>query len=96
MKPKRELKPCPFCGGEAEIYDDRNETYSVGAFGVCRRVLPTCYKVFCRKCGACGSVSKVDKDNIFDTQLQEEARAKAVKNWNRRAKDDKSTMESGV
>lgn len=78
------LKPCPFCGGEAEIYDDRNQTYSVGAFGECRNGVPTYYKVFCKECGACSAVAKVEKDCRYNTWWQNQAKTQAIKSWNTR------------
>lgn len=82
-----ELKPCPFCDGEADIYDDRNQSYRVGAFGECRNVWPTYYKVYCKSCGACGPVAKVDSDR-FNTFWQKEAKTTAVNAWNVRADND--------
>lgn len=53
-----ELKPCPFCGGEADV--------DIGNFGgmVC----------YCKKCFSQGKQCKTKEE--------------AVKNWNRRAKDE--------
>ena len=78
-----ELKPCPFCGGEANMYDDRNGTYSVGAFGRCSNVVPTYYRAYCTECGTQGKIAKVDGDR-YNTWWQKQAKIEAAEAWNRR------------
>lgn len=65
MKP--ELKPCPFCGGEASItlYDPYD-----GYQGNCGY-----YVVCCSKCSV---------------QMQNSNKEKLIKEWNRRANDEKN------
>ena len=80
-----ELKPCPFCGGEAAIYDDRYEEYSVGAFGSIRRHTPTFYQCYCTSCGAKGTLKQIDYGCEGNTWWQKEVKQQAVNAWNRRS-----------
>lgn len=79
------LKPCPFCGGEADIYSNENEEYKAGAFGYIRRGVPTLYKCFCKSCGAIGPIAKIDKGCENNSWWQKETKKNAIKAWNRRA-----------
>ena len=80
----KELKPCPFCGGEGEVrasnlYYDR------------------VYLVRCRCCGAKTDFVLVNHPSLDmagrvkeDTRYTEEqARCKAIEAWNRRADNDR-------
>ena len=69
-----ELKPCPFCGGEAQI----RQNDVCGGFGM----YITKYFVMCAKCGARGASAD---DYYFEHPL-----AKAVTAWNRRANNEQS------
>lgn len=74
-----ELKRCPFCGGEAEI------SYSVDAF------LGKCWYVRCTDCyshgtGVYESVRKLEPEEEYAAIMG--AWEKAIKAWNRRAKDE--------
>ena len=69
-----ELKPCPFCGGEAVL---RNETEMVG-FGSCDDI----YFVKCVICEAQGSK--------FGVWAGKNRKEKAIEAWNRRANDGKN------
>ena len=66
-----ELKPCPFCGGEAEI--ERTT----------RCMITAEIRIFCTKCGA--TVRNWEKTfwhvGYFDTEEE------AIEAWNRRAED---------
>lgn len=73
-----ELKPCPFCGGEAVI-KEVNKNYGLTIW--CQ----------CPKCGAktegyCPNTNNEDKtiDNI------ENCKNRALEQWNRRANDGKT------
>lgn len=64
------LKPCPFCGGEAELYSMKRDK---------RKVLGIYYKVAtikCKRCPAKIEVAGQDNDRAFKN---------AAKLWNRRA-----------
>ena len=66
-----ELKPCPFCGGEAELIKE-HECWGHGMFN-------TSYFVRCKKCGSEGkSGSGYDKE-------AEQCLIEGIENWNRRA-----------
>ena len=72
----KELKPCPFCGGEAEI--KRGQIYYTA-----------CVQAHCTKCGA--SMPKVPINHQMYicgktvTLSEEKAIQKAANDWNRRA-----------
>ena len=70
-----ELKPCPFCGGEA--YCRTPYKANGTAFVV--------VGVECRKCGAAPFATMT-----YEGISREEMNAAAAKCWNRRAKDGKS------
>ena len=75
-----ELKPCPFCGGEAEIKKFR-ASYSV---------LPQKYdgiaiRATCKKCGAVSPYKRSKMHGNFKEWEEE----KAIEAWNRRAEDGK-------
>lgn len=68
----RKLKPCPFCGGEAEIIEADYGMYMTG------------YAVYCRKCclklGVTGRLGETyEWSPVFDTE------AEAIAAWNSRA-----------
>lgn len=67
-----ELKPCPFCGGEAEIIEADYGMYKTG------------YAVYCRKCclklGVTGRLGETyEWSPVFDTE------AEAIAAWSTRA-----------
>jgi Lar family restriction alleviation protein len=80
-KEQNELKPCPFCGGEAELKINRVYTSN----GIC---------VHCKECNAhtkttiydCTYVFYHGQQNVFITK--ERAEQKAVLLWNRRADNE--------
>ena len=74
-KPK--LKPCPFCGGEAEITEVIDRTP--------RNLEPVGFGVKCDQCGII--VAKIDC-GVTDWFETDEEAAKA---WNRRVTDDART-----
>lgn len=65
----RDLKPCPFCGGEVDIYQIGNETTTSRGFEVC-----------CKTWGC-----KTKKRAMVIRQPLEKAREFAIAAWNRRA-----------
>lgn len=78
---KKELKPCPFCGGEACFKD--GEPITFGRFVVL---------VICKKCSA--SVVGIATIN-FRTEHKScngynLAKEQAIKAWNRRSDNEKS------
>ena len=78
---QNELKPCPFCGGEAEIHIQP----VCGEKGVCVR---------CKKCKSRSKFDYFDctyqyyhgEENVFISK--ERATKDIVKLWNRRANDE--------
>lgn len=79
-----ELKSCPFCGGEADILDNRNEQVSYRAFGYGTRGYPTWYKCYCKNCGATGAISRIEKGCEMNKTYEKWAKEKAIEAWNRR------------
>ena len=63
------LKPCPFCGGEA---NKRDVSYSIKPSG---EVIH--YYVECSTCSACGSP--------FDCEKHDDPISEAIEAWNTRA-----------
>lgn len=79
-----ELKPCPFCGGEADVWSNENEQVSYRAFGYGTRGYPTWFKCYCKKCGAVGATIHIEKDCQNNSAYERWAREDAIKAWNRR------------
>ena len=79
MSGETELKPCPFCNGEAEI--KKGKAYYIDAV-----------YAHCTKCGA--TMPKVPINHLFYTQgkevrlTEEQAIMKTANQWNRRAEND--------
>ena len=74
MKFTYELKPCPFCGGEARL-----ESNSRGYFGgeSCKITFVTCTKCHAR-------TAKFKLPDAEDLEGRRTARTLAVEYWNRR------------
>ena len=67
-----ELKPCPFCGGEADIFSDYERSHDEdGPMGV--------YYAACAKCGASGGM-RVEAGESF----RADASKTVAEQWNRR------------
>lgn len=80
----KELKPCPFCGGEAMFLTVTNKS-SHSAVGVM-------FEIKCTKCGTKFPKSYecemyMDQDGGIRTGKDE--RMKAIADWNRRVNDGK-------
>ena len=82
-----ELKPCPFCGGEADVWSNENEMVNYRAFGYGARGYATRYKCYCKRCGATGQTVQVEKGCEFNTFWQKDTKTKAIEVWNRRCND---------
>ena len=68
-----ELKPCPFCGGEARLYDEIDNR----RLGAC---IKRCF-VVCNNCYASGGEA-----NDFNVKYGDYEKL-AIELWNRRAND---------
>lgn len=78
-----ELKPCPFCGGNATIRgiisssqgDERGMKYNI----------------YCGKCSVYGFCfeTKINFEKNGKVTVDETERTQAIEKWNSRAKDDK-------
>lgn len=79
-----ELKPCPFCGGEAELKTQEVQYGLCGAW------------VFCVNCGAKSNYMNTHEFNLhqgkISTPITDESKQKgiekAIEAWNRRADND--------
>lgn len=82
MTNSREMKPCPFCGGEAIV-----ELKDIGS-GPSRMFSQT-HEVKCKKCGA--NTGKQYHTRFYREDgkfiVLEDGYAQAVSDWNRRAED---------
>lgn len=68
------LKPCPFCGSPAKLFEDHNEKYSrYGRFWYSVRCTGTCHLRF------------VDREDFFDDGRLIHQEMECVERWNRRA-----------
>lgn len=72
-----QLKPCPFCGANVRIKKKLLLRGSLGSPNHYR------YKIYCHKCGC---RIRLEGNDTFG-QTNEEAKANAIKAWNRRAYD---------
>ena len=77
-----ELKPCPFCGGEASVT-------KVHPFWMLKKYHYKYFAVGCKGCGAFTSLFKiyVSHSVIMNEEYEKNAAKKAIEAWNRRAND---------
>ena len=75
MSEEIELKPCPFCGGEAAITKETNVCLGHGSYG-------DRFHAYCIKCFVC-TVSHVTYG-----QTEAECIRQCTEDWNRRADDE--------
>ena len=71
-----ELKPCPFCGGEAVAK-------FVSPYFVKEDYQGLCYVVGCKECG-CSTSLYYSYKHMYD----DEAKEQAIAAWNRRTNDE--------
>ena len=76
-----ELKPCPFCGEEAEICSAFEDKY-LGKYWYVR-----CKECYSRSTGIYESVKELEPNEEYEAIR--EAWEEAIKAWNRRVKNDK-------
>ena len=79
----KELKNCPFCGGEKLKIDSKS------------RKDTEVYSVRCNKCHARGGTVSISIKGVLKNcgygvlrELREQAKVKAIKEWNRRITDE--------
>lgn len=81
-----ELKPCPFCGGKAEVASDEyRQEYINPLFGSV--TLPAASKAwaYCTECGAMGRVVRdKDYDGYKNVEREERLKEEAIEAWNNR------------
>ena len=73
-----ELKPCPFCGGEAELYSMKRDNRK--RFGVYHMIAEI------RCCGVLGCTARVSQAGFDEKRAFENA----ATIWNRRTDDERS------
>ena len=69
-----ELKPCPFCGGIAELHEYSNDFF----------VKCTCCGIMTREYAKCDFCEKMKCVTSDCSESLDEARERAIKDWNRR------------
>jgi Lar family restriction alleviation protein len=75
------LKPCPFCGGDAEL-DTQQGYRALGTGRTGTRIV-----VYCRNCGADQGICREDVPDIEPTTV--------IEMWNRRAHHDADGAATG-
>lgn len=83
------LKPCPFCGGQAEAATDAyRERFINDLFGYIRDPAAKNAWVFCTVCGARGpAVRDKQYDGYKDRDRENQMKEQAAAVWNRRAEE---------
>lgn len=79
-----ELKPCPFCGGQAKFFTKVNDAKntSIGWF----------FGIFCTECGVTtpktNYYTEVSLAGSGEIEIPRDDRLEAIEAWNRRVDDD--------
>lgn len=83
------LRPCPFCGGEAEAATDAyRERFINELFGYVTEPAARNVWIFCTVCGARGrTIHDRDYDGCRNPEREERLKAEAAEAWNRRESD---------
>jgi len=83
------LRPCPFCGGEAEADTDAyRERYLSEALGYIRDPAARNVWIFCTVCGARGRIiHDKEYDGYKSREREERLKAEAAEAWNHRAEE---------
>lgn len=74
-----ELKPCPFCGGEAELRDSPNSRSEEGM---------SFYEVRCKKCGVHVTGESFNFWIVKYNREKPQDQLSAVERWNKRAYEE--------
>ena len=78
-----ELKPCPFCGGDAH--------FEQTAYGTDCGMVSMRFQIRCKNCHAAapngGGQLRLDLNSDGDIRFATDERTKAITAWNRRAND---------
>lgn len=83
---KTDLKPCPFCGGEAELLRTKCTAPYLDE-------LVKEFSVMCRRCATrtASYVGKYDFDRNHILLCTKDGRKEAIDAWNRRANDEENS-----
>lgn len=86
-----ELRPCPFCGGEAQADNDAyRERYINEVFGYVTEPAARNAWVFCTVCGAKGrTIHDREYDGYKSREREERMRQEAAEAWNHRAEEER-------
>lgn len=78
------LKPCPFCGGEADLI------MSTRGIGDNMTTIRNTFVVRCRKCGISGKYheSRIYQTNDGEVHIEATGADEAIKEWNRRTNNE--------